>query len=306
VVPHGNAAANADHVARNWRGTGSAKIRAGSDEHKALFCRMLLDTFNPYKPAIIDWPTLDEEAHRRLVSLPIWDIAVQTEGRAKRRVLSYADTVVDPLLKQALELNGFEEGRHKDVLANMVAKYGIKLAEEPPYEKPRDAEWAFMVTGFSECIDSFFAFGLFAAAKRSGYFPPELVAVFEPVMQEECRHILFFVNWVAWHRRNLRWWQRPIFAAKVLGVWAFLVWERVQTARDVGGGNNFTAAAHEPIGIDLAPIALVELCLSENERRLGGYDGRLLRPRVVPLLARLACQLVGAFRPRAKPHGATS
>ena len=109
----------------------------------------------------------------------------------------------DPLLRQAIELDGFEEGRHKQVLANLVQAYGIRLAPEPEYVRPRDAEWAFMVTGFSECIDSFFAFGLFALAKRSGFFPAPLVDTFEPVMQEEGRHILFFVNWVAWHRRRL-------------------------------------------------------------------------------------------------------
>ena len=36
-----------------------ARIRVGSTTHKALFCRTLLDTFNPYKPAVIDWPELD-------------------------------------------------------------------------------------------------------------------------------------------------------------------------------------------------------------------------------------------------------
>ena len=43
---------------------------------------MFRDTFNPYKPAVIDWPKLDAEARDRLVSLPIWDIAVQTEDKA--------------------------------------------------------------------------------------------------------------------------------------------------------------------------------------------------------------------------------
>ena len=65
-------------------------IRVGSDAHKALFCRTLLDTFDPYKPAVIDWPKLDDEARDRLVSLPIWDIAVQTEGRARLNVAAYA------------------------------------------------------------------------------------------------------------------------------------------------------------------------------------------------------------------------
>jgi hypothetical protein len=66
------------------------RVRLGSDAHKTLFCRTLVDTFDPYKPAVIDWPELDAEARERLVSLPIRDIAVQTEGRARLNVASYA------------------------------------------------------------------------------------------------------------------------------------------------------------------------------------------------------------------------
>ena len=144
-----------------------------------------------------------------------------------------------------------------------------------------------MVTGYSECIDSFFAFGLFEVAKRSGYFPPELVDTFEPVMQEEGRHILFFVNWVAWHRRNLAWWRRPAFALKILAVWVFLIWERIGIARGVGAqDNNFTLTGSHSIGVDLDATTLLEICLAENERRLAGYDARLLRPMVVPRLVR--------------------
>src|SRR5437868_10200018 len=158
--------AAADETARRWAAPDRGAIRPGSEPHKTAFCRMLLDTHNPYKPAVIDWPRLDSEARDRLVSLPIWDIAVQTEGKASTRVLSYADAVADPLLREAVVLNGFEEGRHKQVLANLVEAYGIRLAPEPQYLPPRHPEWAFMVTGFSECIDSFFAFGLFAVARQ--------------------------------------------------------------------------------------------------------------------------------------------
>jgi hypothetical protein len=287
----------ADRAARIWSAPESGPIAPGSEAHKTAFCRMLLDTHNPYKPSIIDWPELDPEARNRLVGLPIWDIAVQTEGKARLRVLSYASTIADPLLRRAVELDGFEEGRHKEVLSNLVEAYGIRLAPEPEYLTPRDPEWAFMVTGFSECIDSFFAFGLFALAKRSGFFPPALVDTFEPVMQEEGRHIVFFVNWVTWHERNLAVWRRPFFLAKVVAVWVFLVWERLGLARSVGGtsaptaapqDNNFTLTGSKAVGaIDLSVCELIDLCLKENERRLSGYDARLLRPSFVPRLMRL-------------------
>ena len=276
-------------------------FRLGSEAHKRLFCKTLLDTFDPYRPAIIDWPELEPEVLARLVSLPIWDIAVQTEGRAMRRVKSYGDKIRDELLHRAVALNAYEEGRHKLVLSNLVQAYGINLQPEPEYEAPRDTEWAFMVTGFSECIDSFFAFGLFEHAKSSGFFPEELVDTFEPVIQEEGRHILFFVNWVAWHRRNMPLWRRPWFELKVWGVWLFLVWERMGIARDLdvtGDDNNFTVNGAEEVGGDIEITALMDLCLSENDRRLGGYDARLLRPRFVPAMVRLARRFMKAPRPK--------
>jgi hypothetical protein len=267
------------------------RIRLGSDGHKTLFCRTLLDTFNPYKPAVIDWPELDSQTRERLVRLPIWDIAVQTEGRARLNVASYAAVVRDPLLREAVELNAFEEGRHKSVLANLVTAYGIALATEPEYAPPGDPEWAFMLTGYSECIDSFFAFGLFESAKRSGFFPAALVDTFEPVMQEEARHILFFVNWAAWHRRTMPLWRRPWFGLKQLAVWLFLIWERIGIARDLGHGvqdSNFTVTGARTVGEDISVAGLIDLCLAENHRRMSAYDQRLVRPRVVPTLARLA------------------
>ena len=270
---------------------GNGPIRYGTDEHKRLFCKTLLDTFNPYKPAVIDWPKLDKETENRITSLPIWDIAVQTENRAGLYVASYADLVSDPLLKKAVELNGYEEKRHRHVLSNLVEAYGIKLAPEPAYERPKDPEWAFMVTGYSECIDSFFAFGLFDAAKRTGYFPPELVDTFEPVVHEEGRHILFFVNWVAWWRRNMPIWRRPWFELKVLAVWVFLIYERMGIASDVSNGtqdNNFTMNGAQQLGADIDVGQLIDVCLKENDRRLGIYDARLKRPRFVPFMARLA------------------
>ncbi len=282
-----------------------SRFRLGSEAHKRLFCRTLLDTFDPYRPAVIDWPKLDPEVRDRLVGLPIWDIAVQTEGKAGLRVRTYAGLVADPLLKKAVQLNAYEESRHKLVLSNLVEAYGIKLEPEPEYLTPKDPEWAFMVTGFSECIDSFFAFGLFETAKRSGFFPPELVDTFEPVIQEEGRHILFFVNWVAWYRRNMPLWRRPWFELKVWAVWVFLAWERMGIAGDLSKDdgpkaqdNNFTVTGASQVGDDIDLAELIDLCLAENDRRLGGYDPRLIRPTFVPGMIRLARMFMRRSKPK--------
>jgi hypothetical protein len=288
----------ADFIMRSWSGPAFERsLKIGSDEHKILFCRMLLETHDPYKPAVIEWPVLAPDARQRVMSLPIWDIAVQTEGRASVRVKAFAALITDPLLRSALEMDAGEEARHKVVLSNLVQAYGIALEPEPDYPMPRDAEWAWLVTGYSECVDSFFAFGLFEVARRSGYFPPELIETFEPVMQEEARHILFFVNWAAWHRRTLPWWRRPWFILKSYAVWAFLIWERIGMARGIDQKGemqdaNFAMNGAEQIGVAIEPPALIELCLAENDRRMAGYDSRLLRPAAVPTLASLALRLL--------------
>jgi hypothetical protein len=298
--------AAADWAARHWIAEAPAPLPPGSEAHKRAVCRMFHETFNPYKPSVIDWPKLDDAARDRLVSLPIWDIAVQTEGKARLRMLSYARRADDPLWAAAVELNGWEEGRHKQVLSNLVAAYGVALVAEPPYVEPRDPEWAYLVTGFSECIDSFFAFGLFELARRSGFFPPELVETFEPVMQEECRHILLFANWLAAHRRTMQWWRRPWFELRVLAVWGFLGWERVGLARGVDAAgntvehdNNFTLNGSQSVsGANVDVADLMALCLAENDRRFAGYDARLVRPTTTPFLACLAERLLRLKRRR--------
>jgi len=272
-------------------------IRLGSEAHKALFCNQLLETHDPYRPAVIDWPKLDEATRGRIVSLPIWDIAVQTEEKAGWNVRSYAARIGDPLLKAAVAMDAYEESRHKLVLSHMVEAYGIKLDPEPSYRRPKDPEWAFMVTGWSECIDSFFGFGLFRIAKESGFFPPELVDTFEPVMREEGRHILFFVNWVAWWRRNMPWWRRPWFELKAIAVWLFLIAERIGIAGDMeksdkAQDNNFTLNGSKELGVEISFAGLAKVCLEENERRLAPYDARLIRPKFVPNMIRLALRFM--------------
>jgi hypothetical protein len=266
---------------------GDAKFAIGSDAHLALFCRMLLDTHIPYRPAHQVWPKIDDDARARLLSLQIWDRAIQTETRASVLIYSFAACVKDSLLKRAVEMNALEEVRHRELLKNLATFYGIALPCEPAYPRPINCERGFIKVGYSECIDSFFAFGLFSLAERSSFFPSELVRIFEPVMQEECRHILFFYNWMAWHRARLRWWRRIIFDGRRASVFLGLIYERLIILFRIGR-EAIRAGRGNLMNADASPDAVLAACLAENDRRMAAYDARLTRPTFVPKLARLA------------------
>ena len=274
-----------------WHGPVNGAIRIGSEEHKTLFCRMLLDTYDPYKPAVIPWPGLDDIALARLTGLPIWRLAVETEGYAGLHMQAMADVTDDPLIREAIALNAFEERRHKEVLAHMIRFYGIDIGAEADYCQPRRPEWTFVRTGYGEFIDSFFAFGLFALAKKAGFFPTELVQVFEPVIQEEVRHNLFFANWLAYERARCPLWKRTALGLRRLGALSAEILVRVHLS-DTIDQDNFTMKGSEAMGFDLSIRELIDICLAENDRRFALYDDRLVRPQLLARPARIARALL--------------
>src|SRR5262245_14726137 len=203
-----------------------------------------------------------------------------------------AEDEPDPTLREAIALQAFEEERHAHLLDLLLTHYDIPYPDTPA-QLPRDAEWGFMRMGYGECFDSFFAFGLFRVAADTGFFSPALVEIFDGVMQEEARHILFFANWAAYRGVQLPAVQKPWFLVRrVCGV-AVQALGRVRTALQLresdGAGDDFTMQVPEEIG-EVTVRSLARICLRENERRLAPYDPELLRPRMVPTLVGLVLQ----------------
>ena len=267
----------------------------GSDEHKRLFCRTFIDTHDGYKPADIVWPEIEPESRDRLLSLPIWDEAVNTERETAEKVQRMAGAEPDPLVREAIALQGFEEGRHAALLDMLTQHVGIPVARRAAPPDCTDPTWSFIRTEYGECFDAFFAFGLFALARDSGFFPPPLVKLFDPIMQEEARHVLFFVNWIAYRRKRLPIDQRWLLDVRRAFAVSLQVLSRIRTAFDLGGTeqDNFAMKSHGSLG-DFSIRAFLETCVQENERRLGIYDPQLLQPRFAPRLARLALRVMRA------------
>jgi hypothetical protein len=274
-------------------------FEAGSAEHRELLARFFLDTHLDYVPEKINWPQLPEAGRARLKSLSFWQEAVSTENITSNTVTAAAALESDPEIRKAIEMQGFEENRHARLLQALTSHYAIQV-DTPPRYAPRSLESDFLSAGYGECFDSFFAFGLFALALESGYFDPALITIFEPVVQEEARHILFFVNWVRYRRSLLPWWKRPLFRLRCGMIIFKKVLARVGTARAMsgssaaGGDDNFTLTARQQIGEPITLHRLLALCLRENDRRMALYDSRLLRPRLVRAIAQVAYRVLPA------------
>jgi len=300
----------------------SKRLILGSEEHKTLLCRTFIDTHDPFKPEEIRWPDLDAEGLARLKAMPVWNEATRTEAATAVKVQSLGDTEKDPLLAEAISLQGYEEGRHAEVLQLLTKHYGIPVAPYPPPEVPKDPTLAFLRTGYGECLDSFFAFGLFRLGVNAEIFPKALTDVFEQIMQEEARHILFIVNWAAYLRAR-----RPVLLRPGFDLWRG--WNIVAQAFDrlkgalamAGGGDDekkdgsgrdesqdgFTLKSHSIFG-DFSLRSFLQTCLAENDRRLSAYDERLLRPMLVPSVVKAMIKVLprkkGASKPQADAKAA--
>jgi hypothetical protein len=267
-------------------------ITIGSQAHKELMCHFFIDSHVAFDPATVCWPALRAAELEQLRSLPFWAEAVATERMTACTIQALAPLQTDPLLHAAIALQGLEEQRHAALLQHLTSYYGIPVPWQPALQPPADVEWAFLCTGYSECFDAFFTFALFAIARDTGFFPSALVDIFEPVMQEEARHILFFVNWEAYCQVQRPFWQRPRHLWRGAVGRGLQVWHRLQMARGMGGQGDFTLKGHQALSTTISPRRFLQLCMQENDRRLGPYDARLLRPRLVPSLARALAHLV--------------
>lgn len=277
-------------------------MRIGSEAHKDRFCRQFIETHQRFDPEELPWPDLDEPDLDRLRKVPFWQEVLHTERRAGAIVRAFAATVVDPLVREAVDLQGVEEERHAQLLGVMIRRYGLPAEERPLEAIGPDLHKAFADFGYGECLDSFLGFGAFKIARQSQFLPGELFDIFDTLMLEETRHIVFFINWMAWEEANRgrAAWMRSLISARYYGRAINRLVRTIRQGRKENDGKDFSATQ---AGIFLEGFTFrrfVEACYAENARRMADFEAELLRPRFLPALAGAA---LAGMRPLAARTG---
>lgn len=267
-------------------------MRIGSPEHKELFCRSFIETHEAYEPRDLPWPELDPASIEILRSIPVWSMALQVEVNAGATLESFAQSQKDPLIVQALRLQGYEEDRHGRMLATLVERYGLDGKAEPP--AAYGGRQAFIDFGYNECLDSFVGFGIFRIARQVHFLPDALTSLFSRVMYEEARHIVFFVNWIT-YERCVRGYGMPPLQVIPTAIGYIRALKKTMGRAGAANTSDKGMAAAGDIFSDLTLQKFIQACLDENAMYMATFDPGLLRPRVVPTLARAALGVVNAL-----------
>ncbi|MGH7729330.1 MAG: ferritin-like domain-containing protein [Vulcanimicrobiaceae bacterium] len=281
----------------------------GSEAHKEAFCRTFIDTHRAFVPRELPWPALDQTSIDRLRSIPFWSVALASERNAGEMVSRFARTLADPAIREAMAVQGVEEERHAALLEAMLERYEIPLVHRSP--KPAIAsERQFLDFGYEECIDSFLGFGIFGLARQIQLFIPALTDIFEVVLNEEARHVTFFVNWIAYERIRRG---RSAFAyqalATTLGYVRAVI--RIVTTFAPGAkdgqktqGVGFAAEGAFTLFEDVTWRRFLRSCVDLNAHYMALMPPELLKPTVLPTMATLALSLPSF--PRRARTGATA
>ena len=278
-------------------------MEIGSEAHRELYCRSFIEGHEKYEPEDLPWPDLDAEAVEKLRRIPFWTPALEAEKTAGPMVGTAAAATEHPFVREAIELQGYEENRHARLIRYMLERYDIDYVEPPEPVIPADAESAFIDFGFEECLDSFGAFGIFALAKEAEFLPEGFFTIFNHIVQEEAHHIVFFLNWygdlmvqkgrgTATQRNSRALWQYGKAVVRLI---------HFGLASDSDSNAAFTATGAKTFVSDLTPTLFLSTCVRENERRLAKFDSRLLRPRLGPALAKFGLAGLSLLPPYGRP-----
>ncbi|MGF1600777.1 MAG: hypothetical protein ACFCU8_01950 [Thermosynechococcaceae cyanobacterium] len=278
-------------------------MQLGSYEHRKVFCQALTDHHIKYDLDQIPWPQLTEQDLQRLREIPFWSKVLQQ----KRQMASIARKVAlqtkPTKLKGAITLLAQETGRQVRLIERMMEFYQIPKVSIPTDDPPNALPPVLMDIAFDQYLDAYILWGWFALAREQQFLPEALLDVWEPILDEDARHSIFFANWTAGQRFSM---SDNLRRLRTL-------WQHV--GRFIGLFDRFgrhiedatlpkTASTADIFMGQLTAARLLQHCLDAHDQRLASVEPPLVKPQLAPELTQWLLRILQAWPRRQVPTAA--
>jgi hypothetical protein len=279
------------------------QTKIGSYDSKKQFCRRFTEGY-PIESELFSWPKVDTSTLERLQRIPLWSRILQSKRDAARIVSAFAETLSDSMIKEAIALQGQHEQRHYEALESFVQTYDIAASNLQSVLLPQNIEAAFIDLGFQKCLDALLGFGFYGLANEIRAFPEELLQRFDQLLNEEARHIVFFINWFAYSQtKQGKSWNELRGTNAIWRQRGELLNLLMAFGKDDDEENILFILFGGAHPEQLTAERFLALCLSENKRRMSLPGAEGLQPQLAPILASFG-RSVFQFWPHRKANAA--
>jgi hypothetical protein len=261
------------------------QTKIGSYDSKKQFCRRFVEGYSVESNLIV-WPKTDQSTLERLQRIPAWVRVLQSKLDAAQIVGAFAETLSDSMIKEAIALQGQHEQRHYQTLKSFIQTYDIAAPVIRTATPLNNLETAFIDLGFKKCLDALLGFGFYGLASETRAFPEELLQPFDQLLNDEARHIVFFMNWFAYAQtKQGKSWNELRGANAVWRQRGELLKLLMAFGKDDDEDNILFILFGSTQPEQLTAERFLALCLRENKRRMSLPSTEGLQPQLAPTLA---------------------
>lgn len=278
-------------------------MQLGSYEHQKLFCHALTDHHVKYNLDQIPWPQLADDQLQRLREIPFWAEVLQQKRQMALIVGALAAQTKPTRLKGAILLLSQETERQVKLLEQMMSFYQIPQTSIPARPLPGELTPVLQDLAFDQYLSAYILWGWFAIAREQQYLPEALLEVWEPILDEDARHSIFFTNWTAGQQFSLSNNWRRLRAIWGRGLQFLGLFDRF--GRQIEDATlPKTASTADVFMGQLTAARLLQYCLDAHEQRLGEVKPPLVKPKLAPELTHWLLRILKAWPRRQAPTAA--
>jgi hypothetical protein len=264
-------------------------MKAGTNDHRKRFCRAFLDSHTQWDTEQLSWPPVDSVSQERLQSIPGWSKILQKKQKLSQVTTDYAATVKNPLVRDAIARLGEEQQRQATALKKLMSTYDLPRTSRSPLASAQALEADFIQANNGACLDAFWHFGWFGLAQNQHFLPAELLEPCDRCLQETARQLVFFVDWLSYHRARQRKWGLE---------WGSLpnLWRDrgtiLQTISTFGFKEDQAASPLNQLLQTTTAEEYLNICLTEYQRRMAWAADDIPQPQLGVATAKVLREVV--------------